>query len=1500
MASEKKMLYPLTHPQKRIWYIEKIYPTRPIHNIGGLVWIKGNCDVALLEEAIHLFVESHGGVRIQITERDGDVLQYFEEYRRRQLQMLDFSGCEDPKVAVSEWAETEFGKPFELLEQPLFQFAIFKANEQLNGYFVKFHHLVTDGWSIQIMTKQINQFYTKLHKGEIVEPEIESGYAEYVVQEQSYLSSARFEKNKRYWLEKFRTIPESFLQRSSNELSGKRKTFWLDESLSYAIKQYIQKNRCSLNTFFLSLVLLYQHKITQQRDLIIGTPVLNRSGAKEKRIMGMFTSTLPFRTTVESGELVSGFIGRVNKELMESYYHQRFPYNLLVQELELRKKGYDQLFQICVNYYNTKLVGEWEGSEVENEELYCGQQHYSLQVVIKEWTETGKLEIRFDYQTGDYTDEAVEKLFMRLTVLAKQVVNPKEEITIGELQLMSVQERSMLVHKWNATEECYPKDKPVHQLIAEQAVETPEKIAAVWENRSLTYAELVDFADRLAHRLAGEGIGKGNVVALLLNHSFETLIAIVAVLKTGAAYLPLDIAYPGQRIRYLLEDSQADMLLCNVDGLEDSGYSGKQMWLDMRVLERMQAALEPYTVAISPNDPAYVIYTSGSTGNPKGVVIKHQGLTNYTWWARKTYYLEEGDVTALYSSLAFDLTITSIFPPLINGNTVAIYPATEEEFILERIIGDNIATVLKLTPAHLALIKHRDNSQSSIRMLIVGGENLKSAVAADIHRSFAGRATIINEYGPTETVVGCIIHRFDPESDRQGFVPIGHPIANTQIYLLNEQLQPVPEEVIGEIYIAGDGVAAGYLRRPELTGKQFVENVFAGVGTMYKTDDLAMRRPDGSIEYVGRSDSQIKFNGYRIELGEVENYLMRIEGIREAVVIARTDAEGTTALAAYLVANRRDMSAFTVRKTLLDWVPAYMVPQYIVFLDVLPMTLNGKVDRKALPDPEAALQLTDQSAPNERQEILLKVMSAVLQSDHVSLQDNFYRLGGDSIKAIQVMVKLNEAGLSLQVKDILSFPVIGELLTVIEQRNSSKEIRIAAEGDVRPTPITEWFFSQALVNPHHYNQSVLLSVKRRASPEQISLALKDIAYHHDSLRLKLDKSTGLLRYFGEFPDYEINLEVVTLDDFREDELENVIYKRSLACKQSIHMSDGPLFKATLFQNGRGTDLLFLTAHHLIVDAVSWRILLDDLERMLQARLADQQIPPLGWTDSYQVWAEAVAAYSHGKAEGELFYWQTIIETVELPLKTDYESGVSTIGDTKTLYTELSSEDTARLLKNANRAYNTQPLDLLVTALALTCNAMNGKRQFTIEMEAHGREPIVDGIDVSRTVGWFTSIYPARLDLPDADIGEKLKTIKEQLHAIPNQGIGYGALTLARKLPPLAARTIRFNYLGEIDNQMQSTIFELADYVTGEEQAAENTFAVLLDLVLYIQNKQLKVSVTYSSKDFQRSTVEHFAHYYIEQLQRLVRHCSDKTDIDFTPSDFETTSLNKDELDSLFA
>ncbi|HEX3043334.1 MAG TPA: amino acid adenylation domain-containing protein, partial [Bacillota bacterium] len=873
------LYHPLTHPQKRVWYLEKLYPNTSLYNLGGPSRLKGEVDFDLLEEAINIFVQRNDALRLRFIEEGGEGKQYVAAFQRFTVPHFDFSGAANPEEEFTAWAEAELGKPFPLINSNLHYFAFFRIGPQNTGLLVKFHHLISDGWSIKVANEQVYGVYQKLLAGEAVPAESEPSYLEYISSEQNYLNSERFLKDRTFWMEKFRDLPEPVFTQSSENLAGRRVAYQLDNALSERIRGFITSRKCSLNTFYTSLFLIYLSKFSGQEDLIIGTPVLNRAGRKERSMFGMFTSTMPFRFFVDPLLSASKMLEAVNQELAGYYFHQKYPYDLFFQDLELKKKGYDSLFQVCVNYYNTKFDAVVNGEVVRNSELYNGNQFYSFQMIIKEWLGEGQITLEFDYKPDLYTGEQVDRIFTYLLQLTEQILADPSG-TVKRLEMLPEAEKNRQVHVFNSTERDYPKGQTIIQLFEAQCAQTPTKPAVSFGELHLTYRELNRLANGLANELKMKGVVQNSIVGLLVNHSLETLIAILAVLKAGAAYLPIDPAYPSDRIEYMLVDSGCRVLLTNcLDSLGGVDlktiFTGEVVPLvyDELPLGEDQNLKPTY----GPRDPVYLIYTSGSTGKPKGVIIEHQGLVNYIWWARKVYVKGPEDVFALYSSLSFDLTVTSIFTPLVGGNRIIIYRDDGPEYVLYRIMKENQATIVKLTPSHLSLIKDQENRHSVVRCFIVGGEDLKVNLANAIYQSFGGKIEIYNEYGPTETVVGCMIHLFDPAEDTQVSVPIGIPADNVQIYLLASDLSLLPPGAAGEMYISGDGVARGYLNRPELTAEKFVSNPFISVSDgvfhvetappqegihetslqktpqrrMYRTGDLARFLDNGKIEYLG-------------------------------------------------------------------------------------------------------------------------------------------------------------------------------------------------------------------------------------------------------------------------------------------------------------------------------------------------------------------------------------------------------------------------------------------------------------------------------------------------------------------------------------------------------------------------------------------------------------------------------------------------------------------------
>ncbi|WP_223068389.1 non-ribosomal peptide synthetase [Paenibacillus caui] len=1490
MVCATQTYYPLTHAQKRIWYIENLYPNTSLNIIGGLIRIYGNVNLDLLEEAIQRFIENHEGMRLQLRQEGNEAQQYVQPYARNSLQRFDFSDASDPRIAADAWVQEEFQKPFPLYEHPLFDFALVTVRDGEHAYYLKFHHLIADGWSIRLLSEQIANVYSRLSAGETVGVEEKPSYLDYVAKEQQYLQSNRFEKDRLFWREIFTDLPEASLQKNSSFATGRRQRFHLSREMAERVRNWTEEHKFSLNTFFVSLLFLHLHKSTQQDDLIIGTPVVNRSGVREKNIFGMFTSTMPIRIQVDPEESLGALMKRVGAELTRSYFHQRYPYDLLVQDLELSKQGSDGLFQLSVNYYNTLMDHEFSEGELMHDEYYSGNQYYPMQVVIKEWL--GELELQFDYKTDEYAEEDIEVLYNRLCHLI-EVVTQNGDARIGSLSLLPDAEYSREIHERNATEADYPK-RPVHKLIEEQAARTPNKKAVSFDDHSLTYAELNAKANRLAHHLRRQGVTRNSLVGVHLGHSLEMLVALLGILKAGGTYVPIDPSYPANRIQHILDDSGVHVVLTDRSFSSGVSYTGQLLELSVPLAE---GTTNPKLVN-ELSDAVYVIYTSGSTGLPKGAVIEHRGLVNYVWWAQATYLPDEDDAIALYSSLSFDLTVTSIFPPLVAGREVVIYAENDGDFILDRILQERRVTVVKATPAHLALLRWRDSLKGSVRRWIIGGEDLKTEVAREIVENSGGNVTVFNEYGPTETVVGCMIHRYDPTLDTGASVPIGLPISNTQIYLLDSDGQPVPTGTAGELYISGDGVARGYLNRPELTAERFLPNPFLPERRFYKTGDLAIRTKSGQITYLGRLDYQVKIRGYRIELGEIEHRLLRHRSVSDAVVLDYIDANGTKHLVAYLVAGEEAVSAFGFRQHLTEVLPGYMVPTYFVLLEHLPLTANGKIDRSALPDPiETAINDELSALLDETVEaVVVQVIRDVLGIESVTATDNFYQLGGDSVKAIQVVNKLRQANVQIQTKDVLAYPVIRELAIVATNSSHALYPQTPASGTLTPTPIMSWFFSQEFANPHHWNQSVLLELKCHLAPEKLRRAIKQLIQHHDSLRLFYDEVKQALTYLErEMPD-ELLLETHDLSDLRSQELYDKLREVAQACKASIRLTEGPLLRAALLDLGSQGQRLLLTAHHLVVDAVSWQILLEDLATMLDGH---NRLPMK--THSMQQWAEALMTYSETAAREEEEMWiaKEGAEADEFDFSPEMDGGNS-LADCETISRTFTPEETEALQVRAHEGLQTQAQDLLVAALVRAIHTHSNRDLVRLELEGHGRDSVVEGLDVARTVGWFTTMFPVAIPVHPSDWEQQIRTVKTELRSVPQKGAGYGALVyMAKRLPARLQRGVRFNYLGEIDNQLRGLPFTFASEEHGADICPTNHATALLDLLAFVQDKSLTIAVMYSRQRFHQATIDSFMDCFADQLREVIRFCCGQEGATFDASDFDTISLSDDELDNLF-
>ncbi|HEC84909.1 MAG TPA: amino acid adenylation domain-containing protein, partial [Thioploca sp.] len=1068
-------------------------------------------------------------------------------------------------------------------------------------------------------------------------------------------------------------------------------------------------------------------------------------------------------------------------------------------------------------------------------------------------------------------------------------------------------------------------------LFEEQVEKTPHNVAVVFEDQQLTYQELNSRANQLAHHLQTLGVKPEVLVAICVDRSLDMVIGLLSILKAGGAYVPLDPNYPPERLAFMLADSQVQVLLTQQTFLEkhNSPIKDRIICLDTDWEMFSNARTSNPVSGAQPDNLAYVIYTSGSTGKPKGVVISHHSVVNFLSAMQDSPGLTEQDILLAVTTISFDIAVLELYLPLLVGAKVVLVSreiASDGLQLLKK-LNNSGATVMQATPATWRMLLTAGETEHFSLKSFIGGEALPSQLA---HQLQEKGAEVWNLYGPTETTVWSACYPVakvpltgltcDTES-------IGSPIANTQIYILDQHHHPMPIGVPGELYIGGVGLARGYLNRPELTEEKFIPNPFINVelesenpksARLYKTGDLARYLQDGKIEYLGRIDHQVKIRGFRIELGEIEAVLIQHPHVQETVVIIHEEVSVNKRLVAYFVSNLTPdlIPPYILRDFLKEKLPDYMLPSFFIELEALPLTPNGKVDRRALVQLSVnCSQLSEETfvAPRTpEEELLVGIWAEILGVKRVGIHDNFFELGGDSILSIQVVAKANQAGLQLTPRTIFQHQTIAELVTVAGTSSAYQAEQGLVTGQVPLTPIQHWFFKQNLPEPHHYNQSVLFEGPSDLNPALLEQAVQQLLRHHDALRLRFTTGKSGWQATQINPEEETLFQFIDLSTLPAHTQRYAVETAANQQQARLNFSEGPLLRVLLFSLGteQPTRLLIII-HHLAIDGISWRILLEDLQTAYHHLKRGDVIQLPYKTTSFQAWSSQLTEYAQSPAiVAELEHWLSHIEMTLLPVDRSPSQNekpfvANTVAATAHVKVSLTASQTQALLNEVPQAYHTQINDVLLTALVQSFAKWSGQQTLHLDLEGHGREIDFEGFDISRTVGWFTSIFPVWLDLgPATTPGEALKSIKEQLRSIPNHGVGYGLLRYlnpktAARLKNIPQAEVCFNYLGQFDQQgAGDALFKITNEDSGQMHSPLENRRYLLEINGLITEGQLQLDWTYSENVHRRATIEQLAQYFIEALTNLIAHCQLPEAVGYTPSDFPLAGLNQDELDQL--
>ncbi|WP_460141186.1 non-ribosomal peptide synthase/polyketide synthase [Pseudomonas sp. S2_E01] len=1501
---------PLSFAQERQWFLWKLDPHSAAYNIPTALRLRGALDKPALRRSFADLVERHESLRTTFVEDDGRTVQVIESSGH--IDLREERLAQGDEASIRAFVEAETQRPFNLLDGERVRCVLLQVGEQDHVLILTMHHIVSDAWSLQVLIDDLLALYSAQPL-----PALPVQYADYAVWQRQWMAAGERERQLAYWTGQLGSeqplleLPTDHPRPAQQSFAGARLQVGIEPALAAELKALARRENVTLFMLLLASFQALLHRYSGQADIRVGVPIANRNRLETERLIGFFVNTQVLRAEFDSSMSGAQLLQQVRQTAMAAQMHQDLPFEQLVDALQVQRNlSHSPLFQAMFNHRTeaeSNMAAALPGLELDT--LRWEHRNSQFDLTLDTSDNPQGLHASLTYATDLFEAATIERMGRHwvnlLRGLAADVNRP-----LAQLALLDDDERQRMVADWNATATDYPLQRPVHALIEEQVANAPDACALVFGEQRLSYAALNARANRLAQVLIEQGVGPDVLVGIAVERSVEMVVGLLAILKAGGAYVPLDPEYPAERLAYLFEDSGIELLLTQnhllghlpiPPGLRSLVLDQDDDWLGGR------SDANP-CLALDPENLAYVIYTSGSTGKPKGAANRHSALVNRLCWMQQAYGLDASDKVLQKTPFSFDVSVWEFFWPLLTGATlvVAAPGAHRDPAKLIELITAHGITTLHFVPSMLQVFVQDPAvaTCTSLTRIVCSGEALQVDAQQQVFAKLPN-ASLYNLYGPTEAAID-VTHWTCVDEGHDG-VPIGQPIANLSTYILDAELAPLPVGVIGELYLGGEGLARGYHRRPALTAERFVTSPFGAGARLYRTGDLARYRADGVIEYAGRIDHQVKVRGLRIELGEIEARLAEHDAVRETVVIAQ---DGTM-LVAYVVPvdtallHADDAShhalAQVFKAHLGQSLPDYMVPQHWQWLEKMPVSPNGKLERRALPKADIQTSSHAYSAPTTAvEQVLVQIWQSVLGREQIGTGDNFFELGGDSIISIQVVSRARQVGIHFNPKDLFLHQTVQSLAAVATVGEGALSIEQGpVTGSTPLLPFQQLFFERDLAEPHHWNQSVMLKTAKPLHADHLQRALQALVRHHDALRLSFNLENGaVLASHRDLAEQPLLWQANVADTEALEQLAE-------QAQRSLDLANGPLLRAVLANMADGSQRLLLVIHHLVVDGVSWRILLEDLQQAYEQLQAGQALKLPAKTSSTQAWARRLQAQADSAAmQAQLGFWTAQLHGAPVDLPCDRPHGELHNRHALHVETRLDSQRTRQLLQQAPAAYRTQINDLLLTALAQVIGDWTGQASTLIQLEGHGREALFDDLDLGRSVGWFTSLFPVRLT-PAADTAASIKAIKEQLRAIPDRGLGFGALRYlgneqARQtLKALPVPRITFNYLGQFDAGFtDDALFTPASESAGAHQSPQAALDNWLTLNGRVYGGELSIAWTFSGQMFDAVTIERLAQAYGRELERLIEHCCQPLHQGLTPSDFPLAALNQAQLDTL--
>jgi amino acid adenylation domain-containing protein/non-ribosomal peptide synthase protein (TIGR01720 family) len=1551
---ERPEVLPLSYAQQRMWFLNRLEETDPgadaAYNMPLGLRISGDLDVAALEAALGDVADRHESLRTVFPETDGAPRQHILEGAAGRPPLVV---VETPEDRIDETVAAYSGRGFDVSVDLPWRAWLLTTGPSEYVLLIVVHHIASDGWSMGVLARDVEVAYAARSEGrEPAWQPLPVQYADYALWQREVLGDlddpdSLISGQLDYWRDNLSGAPQELVlptdrpRPKTPSFDGRTVGFEVDARTHERLIELAGRGRATLFMVAHAALAVLLSRMGAGTDIPIGTATAGRGDAALDDLSGFFINTLVLRTDLSEDPTFNQLLGRVRETDLAAFAHQDVPFERLVDVLSpSRSLSRNPLFQVMLGLQNAPSA-RWELPGLQVGPLPSASDvaaRFDLSLTLAEKRDEDGTPAGMGggllYATDLFDEPTAQGLAERLLRILEQVA-ADPDVRLSDIAVLDGDERARVVERWNDTAQPIPAGTLVN-LIGAHAERSPEAAAVRSGDRVLSYVELEVRANRLARYLAGVGVGRETVVGLCLPRGVDMVVAILAVWKAGGAYVPLDPEYPGDRLAYMVENSGAAVVLA-IGGAPVG--EARVVLLDEAAEAIASESAEPLDVAVDPGQLAYVIYTSGSTGRPKGVAVAHRGVVNLAEAMRPVLGVDEGVVALQFASFSFDAAVLDVAVTLAAGGTLAIASSeerTEPEALAEMIRTSGVS-VASVVPSLLGVLD--PEAVPGVGNWVLGAERLN----ADLASRWSAQARVWNTYGPTEATVITTATPLDRGITPEDQPPaIGRPIGNARVFVLDDFLQPVPVGVTGELYVSGPGLARGYVGRPDLTAERFVANPFVDGGRMYRSGDLARWSADGQLHFAGRADEQVKIRGFRVEPGEVEAVVAAHASVGQVGVVVREDRPGDKRLVAYVVpASGHELDLVALRSYAAERLPEYMVPTVMV-LDALPLTANGKLNRAALPAPDLPAG-GGRVAETPTEEVLCGLFAEVLGVERVGADDSFFELGGDSIMSMLLVSGARKAGLVITARQVFEHQTPAELAAVAGAVADGAAVGGGEPGvgEVPLIPVMHELLDRAGTDKvNQSTQSTLLVAPSDLDPGTLTRAVQALVDHHDVLRARLEVEPERRLVVPEPGEVAVDAWVRRVDasGVEGDDRRDLIIAETERAVGRLDPLGGVMAQAVWFDFGPDTPgRLLLVVGHLVVDGVSWRFLAPDLGQAYNALVAGEEPVLEPVPTSFRHWARELSALAvNEETVAELPYWTDVLRGPD-PLLTarPVDPGRDVEATVRRLSVEVPVEVTSKLLTSVPAAYHAGIDDVLLTGLTAALADWRRKQGlstaggFLVDVEGHGRAPLSDSDDLSRTVGWFTNLYPVRLDPGTVDLtglrsggeaaGRAVKRIKEQLRAVPGDGLGYGML---RRLNPdtvpefdeLPTAQIGFNYLGRFaaagpadDSAPAPERQQQAWQASGEGGGDMNTHIPVMHALEVLamvhdlpEGPRLTLGMSWPGELLEEATVQALVDGWAAMLTGLATHTSDSGSGGYTPSDFPLVEISQDELDEFEA